>query len=88
MCAPQAIQTATLTLRTAGRELDDITCQLSQLGHLIDAVDDRVDEHVPGDDAEGNARASAMLKATRLMLNLVRSSADNLVERMLHASEA
>ena len=87
MCAPQAIQPAPLTLRTAGRELDDLTFQLSQLGHLIDAVDDRVDETIPG-NVEANARASAMLKATKLMLNLVRASADGLVERMLNASEA
>lgn len=82
MCAPQDIRSAPLTLRTAGRELDDISFKISQLGHMIDAVDDRLDDH-HGPDAETNARASAMLAATILLLTTVQSRMDGLVDRML-----
>lgn len=82
MCAPQDIQPAPLTLLKAGRELDDISFKISQLGHMIDAVDDRMDDH-HGPDAETNARASAMLAATKLMLASVSGRIDGLVDRML-----
>ena len=86
MCAPQDIQAAPLSLRTAGRELDDISVQLGQLAHLVEATSDRVAEH-SGPDVETNARASALLTATTLMLTTMRASVDGLVDRMLHASE-
>ncbi len=86
MCAPQDIQAAPLSLRTAGRELDDISFRLGQLVHLVEATSDRVADH-SGPDVETNARASALLMATTLMLTTMRASVEGLVERMLNASE-
>lgn len=82
MCAPQDIRPAPLTLLKAGRELDDISFKVSQLGHMIDALDDRLDDH-HGPDPETNARASAMLAATILLLRTVQTRMDGLVDRML-----
>lgn len=86
MCAPQDIQAAPLTLRTAGRELDDISVRIGQLVHLVEATSDRVADH-HGADPDTNERASALLTATTLMLTTVRTSVEGLVDRMLHASE-
>lgn len=86
MCAPQDIRPAPLTLVKAGRELDDISFGMTQLGHMIAAVDDRVDEH-HGSNPDTNERASAMLAATKLMLAAVSGRIDGLVDRMLRDAE-
>jgi hypothetical protein len=82
MCAPQDIRPVPITLLKAGRELDDISFGMTQLAHLIAAVDDRVDEH-HGPNPETNERASAMLAATKMMLASVSGRIDGLVDRML-----
>lgn len=81
MRAPRDIPPAPLDLRTAARELDILSYGLSQIGHMIEAVEDRIDEH-HGTDPETNERASAMLASTGLLLTTVKSEMEALTSRM------
>ena len=81
MTAPKDNSPAPIDLRTAAREVDMLGFGLSRIGHMIEAVEDRIDEY-HGTNPETNERASAMLAATLLLLTTTTSQVEALTSRM------